>query len=108
VSDATAATPPTCATGGFRTHFTRTFGPALAGLLGGALSAGLTCPAVLPLLKNISVTYAGFPSLQPPWLARDISPPYAVLIPLAVVGFVAPFGMGLATAWLVRSEDRWA
>ncbi|MDB5311009.1 MAG: hypothetical protein JWO38_5211 [Gemmataceae bacterium] len=103
----TSTSPATSDTIGFWSQFRRTFGPVLVGLLGGGLTAGVACSAMLPLLKNVSDTYSQYPSLQPPWLARDVSPPGVVLIPLAVLGAVAPFGMGLATAWLVRSKDRW-
>src|SRR6266487_394724 len=110
VSDGITSTSSAVSTSdtiGFWSHFRRTFGPVLVGLVGGGLTIGVACSAMLPLLKNVSNTYAEYPSLQPPWLARDISLPYVVLIPLAALGVVAPFGMGLATACLVRSKDRW-
>src|SRR5438445_7265180 len=94
-------------TPGFWWRFRLTFGPALVGLLGGGLTIGIALSALAPLLKNVANTYAKYPSLQPPWLARDVQLPHVILIPLAILGVVAPLGMGLATAWLVRSKDRW-
>jgi hypothetical protein len=78
------------------------------GLLGGGLTIGVGYAAMATLLKNVANTYDKYPSLQPPWLARDISLPAIIQIPLVILGVVAPFGMGMATAWLVRSKDRWA
>lgn len=101
----TSAPPPDAA--GFWSQFRRTFGPALVGLVGGGLTIGVALAVTGELFKNVAKTYAEFPSLQPPALARDITLPTVVLIPLVILGFVAPFGMGLATAWLVRAKDRW-
>lgn len=91
----------------FWLRFRQTFGPSLVGLIGGSLTVGIACIMMSQLLKNVSNTYAEYPSLQPPWLARDISLPRFIGLPLALLGILAPFGMGLATAWLVRSRDRW-
>src|SRR5262249_38128536 len=68
-------------------------------------AAGLN--AVPVLLKNCATTYAKFPSLTPPWLAGDFSVPPALLLPLLLLGWAAPFAMGLCTAWLVQARDGW-
>lgn len=107
MSDGSAPVAPVGAPG-FWSQFRRTFGPALVGLVGGGLTVGVSLAATATLLQNVATTYAGFPSLQPPWLARDFSLPTAALVPLVILGVVAPFGMGLATAWLVRGKDRWS
>jgi hypothetical protein len=91
----------------FWSRFRETFGPALVGLIGGGLTIGVALTATVPLLKNAANTYAEFPSLLPPGLIRDVSIPSAVLVPLAALGVIAPFAMGLVTAWLVRRRDRW-
>src|SRR5205807_822775 len=91
---------------GFWWRFRLTFGPALVGLVGGSLTIGIAWSAMAPLLRNVANTYAKYPSVEPPWLARDISLPGAILIPLLILGVAAPFSMGLVTAWLVRSKDR--
>ena len=92
---------------GFWSQFRRTLGPWLVGLCGGGLTVGVVCSGLLPLMKNSSKTYAEFPSLQPPRLANDVSLSAAILATLQMIGGLAPFGMGLATAWLVRAKDRW-
>jgi hypothetical protein len=92
---------------GFWWRYRITFGPALVGLLGGGLTIGIALSAMIPLLKNVANTYAKYPSLPAPWLAQEISLPSIILVPVVILGAVAPFGMGLATAWLVRSKDRW-
>jgi hypothetical protein len=84
-----------------------TFGPALVGLLGGGLTLGLAWATVSTLLKNVAATYAQYPSLTPPWLARDFSVPDALVLPLTLLGFAGLLAMGLATAWCVRSKDVW-
>jgi FtsH-binding integral membrane protein len=71
------------------------------------LTVGFGHAACATLLKNAASTYATFPSLQPPRLACDLTLPALVQVPLVILGVLAPFGMGLATAWLVRSRDRW-
>jgi hypothetical protein len=91
----------------FWSQFSRTFGPSMVGFLGGFMTIGVAWLAMTQLLKNASNIYAEYPSLQPPWLARDISLPRVIGLPLAFLGIAAPFGMGLVTAWLVRSKDRW-
>lgn len=95
------------ASAGFWSRFRETFGPALVGLIGGSLTIGVVLTATVPPLKNAANTYAEFPSVQPPELIRDVSIPSAVLVPLAALGVIAPFAMGLVTAWLVRRRDRW-
>jgi hypothetical protein len=60
-----------------------------------------------PLLTNVSNTYREFPNLSPPFLAQDCSLPPLIGIPLAFIGIVAPFLMGLATARIVRSTNCW-
>lgn len=91
----------------FWSRFRETFGPAVVGLIGGGLTIGVALTATVPLLKNAANSYAEFPSLHPPAPIRDVSIPSAVLVPLAVLGVIAPFAMGLVTAWLVRRRDRW-
>lgn len=91
----------------FWPRFGSTFGPAFVGLIGGGLTIGVALTAAVPLLKNAATTYAEFPNLHPPGPIGDVSIPRAVLVPLAVLGVVAPFAMGLVTAWLVRRRDRW-
>lgn len=92
----------------FWSRFRITFGPALVGLTAGVLTLGPALAACGQLLKNCASTYAAFPSVQPPSLARDFEPPAAVLVPLVALGILAPFAMGLVTAWLVRGRDRWS
>ena len=70
----------------FWSQFRRTFGPALVGLVGGGLTVGVSLVAMATLLKNVANTYSEFPSLQPPWLARNFSlPAVIVLIPLVAI-----------------------
>jgi hypothetical protein len=91
----------------FWSRFRETYGPALVGVIGGSLTIGVALNATVPLLKNAANAYAEFPSLQPPGPIGDVSIPRAVLVPLAALGVIAPFAMGLVTAWLVRRRDRW-
>ncbi|QJW97837.1 hypothetical protein [Frigoriglobus tundricola] len=109
MNDGSTAAPPAVADRAldFWSRFRDTFGPALVGLVGGGLTVGVVYVSVAQLLKNASMTYAAFPSEQPPWLVRDISLPPVIGVVFALIGLVAPFAMGLATAWLVRERDRW-
>jgi hypothetical protein len=93
---------------GFWSRFRITFGPALVGLVGGGLTFGIALVTMSTLLKNVGNTYAQYPSLQTPWLAGAVSMPSVLRVPLLILGFAGPLAMGLATAWLVRSRDRWA
>jgi hypothetical protein len=99
--------PAPASSSSFWTRFRTTFGPALVGVLGGTLTAGIGCASLLTVLKNCSATYAKYPSLQAPWLAQDFQLHPVILIPLVVFAFIAPFAVGYATAWLVRPKDRW-
>jgi hypothetical protein len=91
----------------FWPRFLSTFGPALVGLLGGALTVGVAFVSIPPILRACSQTYARYPSVQAPWLAGDFTLPSAVTIPLFVLAVVSPFALGLVTARLVRPRDRW-
>ncbi len=92
---------------GFWPRFRTAFAPALVGLVGGALSAGIGYVSMVAILKACSATYAKFPSLPTPWLMADFTPPVALAVPLFLLALAAPFAMGMATARLVRPKDRW-
>ena len=94
-------------TSDFWSKFRQTFGPALIGLAGGTLTLGFAFATFTPILKNCAATYAKFPSQSPSWLFFDITLPRLLQLPLLLIALAAPFGMGLATAWLVRGRDRW-
>jgi hypothetical protein len=89
------------------TRFRATFGPAVVGLLGGALTVGFAFSTMPPILRACGETYAKYPSLQASWLMQDFTPTAAVLIPFFLLAVAAPFVMGLVTARLVRPKDRW-
>ena len=91
----------------FWSRFRVTFGPALVGLIGGALTVGIAWVLMIQVFKNIAGVYAKYPSLDAPWPARDFTLPYAVLVPLVVLAVAAPFIIGLVTARLVRPKGQW-
>jgi len=93
--------------GDFWSKFRQTFGPALIGLAGGALTLGFAYCIMIHVLKNGATAYAKFPSQAPPWLFSEIALPVWLQLPLLLTGLITPFGMGLATAGLVRGRDRW-
>ncbi len=93
--------------GDFRSKFLQVFGPALIGLVGGTLTLAYAFVTFTSVLKSCATTYAKFPSQSPSWLFFDITLPGWLQWPLILTGLLAPFGMGLATAWLVRGRDRW-
>ena len=83
-------------------------GPILVGIIGGALSGLLALFAVVPLFRNMAETYESYPSLKSPWLATNLDLPGWLLAISFVIGLIAPFAMGIATVWLVRSRDVWS
>lgn len=91
----------------FWQRFRTTFGPAVVGLLGGALTAGIAATSLLPILRNAAETYSKYPSLQAPSLVGDFRLPSVLSIPLVCLGVAAPFAMGFATARLVKPKDWW-
>lgn len=102
---AAAHTPGNALT--FWVRFRTTYGPATVGLIGGALTVGVAFVSMTPILRACGQTYAKYPTLQPPWLAGDFTLPDAVLIPLFLLGVVAPFVTGFVSARVVRPKDRW-
>jgi hypothetical protein len=70
--------------------------------------SGAALLSFVVLLRNCADTYSHFPSLSRPSLAIDLSILDELLVPLAVIGAVLPFLMGLANYWLVRPRDVWA
>ncbi len=91
----------------FWSKFRQTFGPALIGLVGGALTLGYAFSIYTPVLGSCATAYAKFPSQSPSWLFFDMTLPGLLQLPLLLIGLAAPLGMGPATAWLVRGRDRW-
>src|SRR5262245_23104556 len=92
---------------GFWSRLRVIFGPLLVGLVGGGLTAGLALTAMPVLFQNVAATYAKYPSVERPWLAREFSLSTSLVALCVVLGFLGPLFMGLATAWLVRSKDCW-
>ena len=64
-----ASTEP--AVSGISQRLRTTFGPTLAGLVGGALAGLLSLPFVAPLCRNMAATYDKYPSLTRPWMAQE-------------------------------------
>ena len=90
-----------------RERIRTTLGPLIVGLIGGGVISGAALLSFGVLLRNCAATYAYFPSLPRPSLAVDLTVQDWLLVPLAVIGAVLPFLMGLATYWLVRPRDIW-
>jgi hypothetical protein len=84
-----------------------TFGPALVGLVGGAVAGLAALPSVAPLCRNIAATYDKYPNLQRPWLAVSLELPAWLVVVAALIGLAAPVAMGAAAIWLVRPRDVW-
>src|SRR5436190_835423 len=84
-----------------------TFGPTVAGLLGGALTGLLAIPAMAPLCRNVVTTYAKFPSLSHP-AALELNVPGWVSLGALLIGLAAPIAVGALVVWLVRPRDAWA
>jgi len=53
-----------------------TFGPALAGLVGGAMLGLVALPNMAQLCSNMAATYAEFPSVHTPLLAVAFKIPF--------------------------------
>src|SRR4051794_9537292 len=83
-------------------------GPTAVGLLGGALAGLAGVQALAPLCRNVSATYARFPSLERPWVACDLSLPGWLVAMSLLIGLAAPVAMGVVTVWLARPADAWA
>ena len=81
------------------------FGPLLAGLIGGALTGCIGLYAMATIFKHSAMTYAKFPSIDPPWLSRDLDLPTPLCAGLLLMGLAGPVAMGLVAARLARSTD---
>ncbi len=84
-----------------------TFGPALAGLIGGSLLGLVALPNMAALCRNMAATYASYPSLQRPWLAFEIEIPVLLKLLLIFVGLAGPITIGAVAVWLARTRDIW-
>src|SRR5262245_57782030 len=83
-----------------------TFGPALAGLAGGALAGLASLPGAASLGRSVALTYSQLPGLGPPALAA-LDPPGWALAACALAGLLAPVGTGALAAWLAAPRDAW-
>jgi hypothetical protein len=92
---------------GLWSRLATTFGPTVAGLLGGGLAGLLALATIAPLGHNVAATYAHFPSLQRPWLAADMEWPAWMLAVAVFIGLAAPVAMGALAVWLARPRDIW-
>ena len=84
------------------------FGPAAAGLLGGALLGLAALYVIEPLCRNVAATYAEYPSLQPPAIARFPALPAWLSTLALLIGLLGPIATGVLVVWLVRPRDIWA
>ncbi len=85
-----------------------TFGPVAAGLLGGSLSGLAALESLEPLCRNVALTYADYPSLDPPLIATGPELPGWLSLLALIVGLAAPVATGALAVWLVKSRDVWA
>lgn len=84
-----------------------TFGPAIAGLLGGAFLGLAALPSTAPLSNSVGATYAKFPSLPAPSIASDAQIPTALAVVALVLGLGLPLLTGALAVWLARPRDLW-
>jgi hypothetical protein len=85
-----------------------TFGPAFAGLVGGALLGLVSLPQMSPLCRNMATTYASFPSLDRPSFALNFEVPSWLSVVAVLVGLAGPIAIGAAAIGLARTRDIWA
>jgi hypothetical protein len=77
-------------------------------ICGGPAILGFAVGAIATLLKNVSISYDKFPSLDRPWLASVPTlgeVPVPVLFTLGFLAFVISGGMGLFIAWILRPRS---
>jgi hypothetical protein len=84
-----------------------TFGPAVAGLLGGAFLGLAALPTAAPLSNNVAHTYDSFPSLPVPSVASDVQFHPALQAAALILGFGVPILTGAFVVWLARPRDVW-
>src|SRR5262245_57695695 len=85
-----------------------TFGPVLAGLVGGVL-AGLTAlPSLAPLCRNLAATQATFPDWPGPWFGFAEALPLEIAFVAWAFGTIALVFTGAAVVRLARPADGWA
>ncbi len=90
------------------TKLRATFGPALAGLIGGSLLGLVALPQMAPLCRNMAATYLEYPSLQRPWPASNFEIPVLLNLLLILIGLAGPIAIGAAAVSLARTRDIWA
>ncbi len=90
------------------TRLRTTFGPTVAGLLGGGLLGLTSLTFIEPLCRNVAATYAQYPNLEPPTIARFPGLPHWLSLLALAAGIVIPIATGAAVVWLVRPRDVWA
>jgi hypothetical protein len=91
----------------FWPKFRVTFGPALVGLLGGALTLSFNYAMLQPVLRACANTYSAFPSVTPSCLACDLPLSNSMILPLLLLGMAMPFLLGLVASHLARPKDSW-
>jgi hypothetical protein len=89
------------------TRLRETFGPVLAGLVGGGLSLVLALAVSSSLCRNMAVTYAKFPSLPTPFMAMPIGDLPGGMILGAMFAAGGLLLVGPMAVALVRPKDGW-
>jgi hypothetical protein len=84
-----------------------TFGPVVAGLLGGGLLGLAGLHATAALHTNVARSYAKFPSLPAPSVAWDFEVPQVVSLAALVVGLGAALLTGAFAVYLAGPRDLW-
>jgi len=91
----------------WRTRLRETFGPIIAGLVGGGLTAILFLAITAQMCRNSADTYATFPSLTAPPLAVSIELPRVLTLVGAILACGGLLAIGPLAVTLVRPRDWW-
>ena len=91
----------------WRTRLRETFGPTIAGLVGGAFTAILVLSVTAQMCRNSADTYATFPSLTAPPLAVSIEVPRVLILVGAILACGGLLAVGPLAVALVRPRDWW-
>ena len=85
----------------------RSSGPSWSAPSSSLIAVVIFSTALTPVFRNMAQAYTKFPSLRPPLLAADVSPPMWLVYLFTPPALIFMVFAGLFVVLLVRPKDRW-